>query len=57
MSKATIQKTWWQRTRKIFMNAHLWLGLTSGLIVLVICLSGTIYVFRVCCLSQSKFHF
>jgi len=46
MSKATTRKTWWQRTRKIFMNAHLWLGLSSGLIVFVICLSGTIYVFN-----------
>lgn len=28
--------------RKLFLNLHLWLGLTSGLIVVVLCLTGTI---------------
>lgn len=36
----------WPRVRKFFMDVHLWLGLTSGLIVVAICLSGTIYVWN-----------
>jgi uncharacterized iron-regulated membrane protein len=36
----------WPRVRKFFMDVHLWLGLTSGLIVIAICLSGTIYVWN-----------
>ncbi|MBC7850326.1 MAG: PepSY domain-containing protein, partial [Chitinophagaceae bacterium] len=32
--------------RKFFQDVHLWLGLSSGLIVIAICLSGTIYVFN-----------
>ncbi len=39
-------KTRWQRIRKLFNDIHLWLGLTSGLIVVVVCFSGTIYVFN-----------
>lgn len=38
--------TRWQKTRKFFTDIHLWLGLGSGLIVIAICLSGTIYVFN-----------
>lgn len=36
----------WQKIRKLFNDIHLWLGLTSGLIIFVVCLSGTIYVFN-----------
>ena len=36
----------WQRTRKLFRDIHLWLGLSSGLIIIAVCLSGTIYVFN-----------
>lgn len=36
----------WPRVRKFFMDVHLWLGLASGLIVVAICLSGTIYVWN-----------
>ncbi|AZA58618.1 MULTISPECIES: PepSY-associated TM helix domain-containing protein [Flavobacteriales] len=39
-------KNTWQRTRKLFNDIHLWLGLTSGIIVFIICLSGTLYVFN-----------
>lgn len=37
--------TRWKKTRKFFTDIHLWLGLGSGLIVIAICFSGTIYVF------------
>jgi len=46
MARPSISKTNWQRIRKLFNDIHLWLGLTSGLVVLVICFSGTIYVFN-----------
>ncbi len=46
MAKPSVSKTKWQRIRKLFNDIHLWLGLTSGLIVLAICFSGTIYVFN-----------
>ncbi len=36
----------WPRIRQAFMDVHLWLGLSSGLIVVAICLSGTIYVWN-----------
>lgn len=36
----------WLSLRKLFNDIHLWLGLSSGIIVLLICLSGTIYVFN-----------
>ena len=46
MARPSVSKTNWQRIRKLFNDIHLWLGLTSGLVVLVICFSGTIYVFN-----------
>ena len=46
MARPSVSKTKWQRIRKLFNDIHLWLGLTSGLIVVVICFSGTIYVFN-----------
>lgn len=39
-------KTTWAKTRKLFNDIHLWLGLISGIIIFFICLSGTIYVFN-----------
>jgi uncharacterized iron-regulated membrane protein len=36
----------WKRIRKFFNDVHLWLGLASGLIVIVVCFSGTIYVYQ-----------
>ena len=39
-------KSNWQKIRKLFNDLHLWLGLTSGLVVIAICFSGTVYVFN-----------
>ncbi len=39
-------KSRWPAIRSIFNKLHLWMGLASGLIVFVVCLSGTIYVFN-----------
>lgn len=46
MKKQVPSKTRWQRVRKLFNDIHLWLGLTCGLVVIVVCFSGTIYVFN-----------
>ncbi|MEJ8841295.1 PepSY-associated TM helix domain-containing protein [Lacibacter sp. H375] len=46
MAKITTQKTRWQRIRKLFNDIHLWLGLSSALIVIAVCFSGTVYVFN-----------
>ena len=35
-----------KRLRKFFNDIHLWLGLSSGLILFIVCLSGTVYTFR-----------
>ncbi len=35
----------WQKTRKFLNDIHLWMGIGSGLILFVVCLSGTIYTF------------
>ena len=32
--------------RRFFYHLHLWLGVVSGLILFVVCLSGSLYVFR-----------
>lgn len=44
----TAQKTksTWQKIRKFFNDIHLWIGLASGIIVILVCLSGTLYVFN-----------
>lgn len=36
----------WKVTRKIFQKIHLFAGLTAGLVVIAVCLSGTIYVYN-----------
>ncbi|GMQ30920.1 PepSY-associated TM helix domain-containing protein [Algoriphagus confluentis] len=36
----------WKSIRKVFNDIHLYAGLTCGLIVIVVCLSGTIYVYN-----------
>ena len=46
MAKFPEQKSSWQKVRKLFNDIHLWLGLSSGLIVIVVCFSGTVYVFN-----------
>lgn len=35
----------WRKVRKLFNDIHLWLGIASGIILFVVCLSGTIYTF------------
>jgi len=39
-------KTLWEKVRKFLNDVHLWIGLSSGIILLLVCLSGTIYVFN-----------
>ncbi|MDO6390648.1 PepSY-associated TM helix domain-containing protein [Pontibacter sp. BT731] len=39
-------KSTWQKVRKLFNDLHLWMGIASGLILFVVCLSGTIYTFN-----------
>ncbi|WP_336516259.1 PepSY-associated TM helix domain-containing protein [Pollutibacter soli] len=39
-------KSNWQKVRKLFNDIHLWSGLTSGIVVIAICFSGTIYVYN-----------
>ena len=46
MAKLPAQKSNWQKVRKLFNDIHLWLGLSSGLIVIAVCFSGTVYVFN-----------
>lgn len=46
MAKQTRKKTTWQKTRKLFNDIHLWAGLISGIVVIVICFSGTIYTYN-----------
>ena len=36
----------WKRVRKFLNDIHLWLGLGSGLILFIVCLTGTIYTFH-----------
>jgi uncharacterized iron-regulated membrane protein len=35
----------WKKVRKLFNDIHLWMGIGSGLILFVVCLTGTIYTF------------
>lgn len=46
MASAKAKNTRWKKVRKLFNDIHLWLGLASGLIVIAICFSGTVYVFN-----------
>lgn len=46
MTKLLPKRSAWQKTRKLFNDIHLWLGLSSGLIVIAVCFSGTVYVFN-----------
>ncbi|HWK58246.1 MAG TPA: PepSY-associated TM helix domain-containing protein [Parapedobacter sp.] len=40
------KKTPWQQTRKFFNDIHLWMGLISGLVVVAVCFSGTVYTYN-----------
>jgi uncharacterized iron-regulated membrane protein len=42
----SIKDTPWKRIRNLLRNIHLWAGLISGLFVVAICFSGTVYVFN-----------
>ena len=46
MSKSMKEKSSWQKTRKFFNDVHLWLGLISGIVIIAVCLSGTIYTYN-----------
>ncbi|GGF24933.1 PepSY-associated TM helix domain-containing protein [Echinicola rosea] len=44
--KSKPKKTTWQKVRKFFNDIHLWVGLASALVLIPVCLSGTIYVYN-----------
>ncbi|AWW29623.1 PepSY domain-containing protein [Echinicola strongylocentroti] len=44
--KTKKKKTNWQKVRKFFNDIHLWVGLGSALVLIPVCLSGTIYVYN-----------
>lgn len=46
MTKSTKKNTAWQKTRKFFNDIHLWTGLISGIIIVAVCLSGTMYTYN-----------
>ena len=39
------QKNTWQKVRKLLNDLHLWMGIASGIVLFVVCLTGTIYTF------------
>jgi len=40
------QKTTWELVRRFLNDVHLWLGIASGLILFVVCFTGTVYTFH-----------
>lgn len=42
----SIRKLLWTRFRKLSLFVHKWAGIVSSLVLFVVCLSGTIYVFQ-----------
>lgn len=40
------QSSVWPKIRKFLNDIHLWAGLISGIIVLIVCFTGTVYVFN-----------
>lgn len=46
MAQPTKKRSTWQKLRKFINDIHLWLGLGSGLIVIIICFTGTVYVYN-----------
>jgi uncharacterized iron-regulated membrane protein len=46
MKTSKNQKSTWQKTRKFFNDIHLWAGLISGLVLIVVCFTGTVYVYN-----------
>ena len=56
MAKSERHKFSW---RKLFNDIHLWLGIASGIILFLVCLSGTVYTFRAeieALTEPSKYH-
>ena len=39
-------KSTWEKTRKFFNDIHLWAGLISGIVLVVVCFTGTVYVYN-----------
>lgn len=46
LMKSQTSEPTWPKLRKLLNDVHLWIGLPSGIIVFIICLTGTIYVFN-----------
>jgi uncharacterized iron-regulated membrane protein len=46
MNKSKKNNSSWPKVRKLFNDLHLWFGLISGIVVFVVCLTGTIYVYN-----------
>lgn len=46
MSKRVQKSTTWMKVRKFFNDIHLWGGLISGIVVFIVCLTGTIYTYN-----------
>lgn len=46
MSKRVQKSTTWMKVRKFFNDVHLWGGLISGIVVFIVCITGTIYTYN-----------
>lgn len=46
MNKSQSSNSSWPKVRKLFNDIHLWGGLISGIIVLIVCATGTIYTYN-----------
>src|SRR5690606_17835872 len=46
MSRSKNKPSYWPKVRKFLNDIHLWGGLISGIVVLIVCLTGTIYVYN-----------
>jgi uncharacterized iron-regulated membrane protein len=46
MPNSNKPKSTWEKTRKFFNDIHLWVGLISGLVLVVVCFTGTVYVYN-----------
>src|SRR5690606_34371391 len=46
MSKRVQKRTTWMKVRKFFNDIHLWGGLISGIVVFIVCITGTIYTYN-----------
>ena len=46
MKATKAKKSNWQKIRKLFNDLHLWFGLISDIVVFVVCLTGTVFVYN-----------